>query len=136
MSIPNQLSIKLDWSELDLFGHINNVAYYKYVQASRVNLWKNIGLYQDFLATNIGPILANCNCNFFQPLFYPGQIKIEATVAFVKNSSFGFLHRIFNENGALAAEATDVMVYYNFNKKAKQEIPVWLKNELTNLLSA
>lgn len=31
------LELRIDWSEMDLFGHVNNVAFFKYVQASRVN---------------------------------------------------------------------------------------------------
>ncbi|MCE3258723.1 MAG: hypothetical protein K0S12_364, partial [Bacteroidetes bacterium] len=32
-----EIKIQLDWSEMDLFGHVNNVAYFKYIQAARVN---------------------------------------------------------------------------------------------------
>jgi acyl-CoA thioester hydrolase len=28
--------IRIDWSEIDLFGHINNLAIMKYVQTARV----------------------------------------------------------------------------------------------------
>jgi len=36
---PSKLPIRIDWSEMDLFGHVNNVMYFKYIQASRVNYW-------------------------------------------------------------------------------------------------
>lgn len=32
-----ELNLRIDWSELDLFGHVNNVMYAKYMQASRVH---------------------------------------------------------------------------------------------------
>ena len=38
------LEIKLDWSEMDLFGHINNVAYFKYAQSARVNYLESVGI--------------------------------------------------------------------------------------------
>ena len=41
---PFTLQLRLDWSEMDLFGHINNVSYFKYIQASRVHYWEQSGI--------------------------------------------------------------------------------------------
>lgn len=40
----SRLAMRLDWSEMDMFGHINNVMYAKFVQAARVNYWEMVGL--------------------------------------------------------------------------------------------
>lgn len=32
MSLETNISLRIDWSELDAFGHINNVMIMKYVQ--------------------------------------------------------------------------------------------------------
>ncbi len=41
-----KFEIRIDWSEIDLFGHINNLAIMKYVQSARVNYLELIGLMQ------------------------------------------------------------------------------------------
>lgn len=92
-----ELKLRIDWSEMDLFGHVNNVAFMKYIQAARVNYWESIGLTQIHTSLNKGPMLAQTTCTFLQPLYYPGQISIETSLAFIKNSSFGLTHRILNE---------------------------------------
>jgi acyl-CoA thioester hydrolase len=114
-----KLPLRIDWSEMDLFGHVNNVAYFKYVQAARVNYWEVIGMAADFEATKVGPILLSTGCQFMQPLFYPGNIVVESRVEFIKNTSFGIHHRIINDKGELAAEAHDVIVNFDFNKNTK-----------------
>lgn len=122
-TFPTQVQLRIDWSELDYFQHVNNVAFFKYIQASRVNYWDIIGLTKMHLDTNIGPILASCKCDFKLPLFYPGQITILARIDFIKNTSFGISHRILNHEGKIVAEAQDVLVMYDFNKNEKTAIP-------------
>jgi len=119
---PVKLSLRIDWSEMDLFGHVNNVAYFKYIQASRVNYWELTGLSASFSETKIGPILLSTTCQFFTPLFYPGNIVVECRIEFIKNTSFGIHHRIVNDAQQVVAEAHDVIVTFDFNKNEK--VPV------------
>lgn len=113
------IELRIDWSELDLFGHVNNVSFFKYVQASRVNYWEKSGLYELYLNDKKGPLLAATSCRFLKPLFYPGDITIQIEVSFIKNTSFGLHHLILNEAGELAAEADDVIVFFDYNKNEK-----------------
>lgn len=128
-----QLNIRIDWSELDLFDHVNNVSFLKYIQAARVNYWEQIGLYQEFLKTNIGPMLAETGCKYRKPLFYPGNVIVETRMDFIKNTSFSFVHRIIDNEGDIAAEARDVMVMFDFNKNEKVVFPPELRKKVTDL---
>ncbi len=120
---PISLPLRIDWSEMDLFGHVNNVAYFKYIQASRVHCWELSGLAANFTRTRIGPILLSTGCQFKSPLFYPGNIVVHSRVEFIKHTSFGIHHRIKNEADEVAAEAHDVIVMYDFNKNEKVAVP-------------
>src|SRR6478609_3752156 len=129
-NFPVKLELRLDWSEMDLFGHVNNVSYFKYVQASRVNYWEAIGLTNLYKETNIGAILASTACQFKKPLHFPGNITVQVRLDFLKNTSFGLKHQILNEQGEVAAEARDVMVMYDFTKNEKVEIPEGLRKKI------
>jgi len=120
---PVKLQLRIDWSEMDLFGHVNNVAYFKYIQAARVNYWEISMLSKLFTEMKLGPILLSTGCQFIKPLFYPGTITVASGVAFIKNTSFGIHHRILNEQGHIAAEANDVIVTYDFTKNEKIAVP-------------
>lgn len=130
---PLKLDLRIDWSELDLFGHVNNVAYFKYIQAARVNYWDVIGLSKMYDERQIGPMLVSCNCQFRQPLYYPGRITVETRMKFIGNTSFGFQHHILNETGDMAAEAEDVMVVFDFYNHEKQAFPVSLRATVEQL---
>ena len=119
---PVKLKLRIDWSEMDLFGHVNNVAYFKYIQASRVNYWEKCRIGEMYNETKIGPILLSTSCKFIKPLHYPGNIIVASRIEFIKNTSFGIHHRILNEHNEIAAEAHDVVVNYDFNKNEK--VPV------------
>jgi acyl-CoA thioester hydrolase len=130
---PVKLHLRLDWSEMDLFGHINNVMYFKFIQASRVNFWEHAGFMNRYFKDKIGPILVSSGCQFKKPLFYPDSIMVEARIEFIKTTSMGLHHRILNSKDEIAAEAHDVIVLYDFNTNAKVPIPVELKTTIENM---
>lgn len=133
MQFPISLDIRIDWSEMDLFGHVNNVMYFKYIQASRVNYWEALGLNTIIQAQKKGPILASANCDFLKQLHFPGNIKVQCRMEFIKNSSFGFHHQILNDNGELAAEAHDVMVMFDFVRNEKIPFPADLRAKVQEI---
>lgn len=132
-NFPSKLTLRIDWSEIDLFGHVNNLAILKYVQAARVNYLEAIGLMQSQSEAKIGPILASTGCQFRKPLFYPGQVTVYSKVNYIKNTSFRFQHLIYNEQNEIAAEAYDIIVFYDFIKNVKATIPNELKSKFESL---
>ena len=111
-----KLELRIDWSEIDLFGHINNLAILKYVQAARVNYLEMVGMMQLQSEAGIGPILASTTCQFRKPLFYPGQVMIYSKVDMIKKTSFIMQHEIMNDKNEIIAEARDILVFYDFNE--------------------
>jgi acyl-CoA thioester hydrolase len=133
MEHSTSLLLRIDWSELDIFGHVNNISFFKYIQAARVNYWEQIGLNQSHKQTNIGPMLASCKCDFKSPLFFPGTVTIHSRVDFIKTTSFGISHQLFDQNGQLVAEALDIIVLFDFNENKKQEISTELRTVIETL---
>ena len=117
------LILRIDWSEMDDFGHVNKVMFYKYLQAARVRFWEQIGLYEQYKSEGIAPLLASATVDFKKPLMYPGNVTIQSTVAFVKNTSFGLEYSLLNDNNEIVALGRDAMVLYDFNKNEKLSIP-------------
>ncbi|MFL5754385.1 MAG: acyl-CoA thioesterase [Bacteroidia bacterium] len=130
---PVTLHLRIDWSEMDVFGHVNNVMILKYIQASRVNYWEHIGLTKYMNLHKTGPMLASTNCVFKKPLHYPGNISLHSRMEFIKNTSFGIQHRLLDDRGDLAAEANDVMVMFDFTKNEKANFPIELRRAAEDL---
>lgn len=131
----NELTLRLDWSEMDLFGHINNVAYFKYLQSSRVHLWESLHMHEYHRMHGIGPALAKTECSFMKPLFYPGKIRIEVLVGWIKTTSFQLKHTIYNERNEICATGEDIIVIFDYTKGKKAPLPPEFAEELKRYTS-
>jgi acyl-CoA thioester hydrolase len=124
------LTLRIDWSELDLFKHVNNIVFYRYIQSMRITYFEEMKILENFDELQIGPILRRCACDFLKPLHCPGNVTIKSKLGFIGNTSFGFKYHLFNDDDELVAEGEDVIVYYDFNKKEKCPIPEKFKLKL------
>ncbi|NLX91977.1 MAG: acyl-CoA thioesterase [Firmicutes bacterium] len=125
-----KLERRIDWFEIDFRGHVNNVSFIYYVQEARVEFFHKIGLMQSQAKEKEGPVLASITCNYYRPLFYPGKICVYSRVSEIKNTSFIVNHAIYNDRNEMAAEAKDILVYYDFVKENKLIIPDKLRMKL------
>jgi acyl-CoA thioester hydrolase len=121
-----ELKLRIDWSEMDLFGHVNNVMYAKYIQAARVNFMEKVGIVKSYEEQKLGFMVAATSILFYKPLFYPGNITMKTTVKETKNTSFILEHDIYNQENELCARGEDVIVYFDFNKHEKLMLPTGL----------
>ena len=122
-----RLERQIDWSDLDMYKHVNNVSFIRFLQSGRVNFWEATGLGKTYEETNRGPMLVSTHCNFKKSLHYPGKAIIFTKLAYLKNSSFGLDHIILNDNQEICAEGRDIAVCYDFNKEETYRIPAELR---------
>ncbi len=120
---PLEIELRIDWSDLDVYEHVNNVNIIRYLQSARVNIWEKSGLYKSYKETNRGPMLVSSKVDFKKSLFYPGTITIKSRVGYIKNSSFSLEHIILNAQGETCIEARDVAVCFDFNTEKTYQIP-------------
>lgn len=114
-----KITIAVDWADLDLFGHVNNVAFFKYVQSARVNYCELIGLTALNNTNKLSFMVASSQCQFKKPLLYPNKIIVSCKTTWIKNSSFQLNYLINLEDGTIIAEAEDVLVVFNHQLKIK-----------------
>ena len=124
------LKFRIDWADMDLYGHVNNVAIMKYVQAGRMEFWEKLGLSSKPDDSGFGFVLASTHCDFKASLFYPGNVKIISSLNFIKNTSIGIKHVLYNDVGEITAEAADVLVTYDYHTRQKIAVPDWVREKL------
>jgi acyl-CoA thioester hydrolase len=126
-----KLNLRIDWGDLDLLGHVNNVSIIRYLQAGRVMFMGNIGL-PVFVGMKTGPIEAATEIQFRKQLHFPGDVTVCTTVREVKNTSIVLEHKIYDDAEELAVSAMEVIVYFDFVNQTK--IP--LTDEIRNNIAA
>ncbi len=98
------------FADLDILGHVNNVAYMVYFETGRVAFLEQLG--------GLPPrdrehqptfVLARVAADYIEELYYPGSVDIGTSVRHIGTSSFHLGHGIFRD-GACKAVATSVLV--------------------------
>jgi len=125
-----KLRLRIDWADLDLFGHVNNVAFFKYVQAARVNYCERIGLTSVNDTSKHSFMVASSQCQFKKPLFYPGDLTVLCRVDWIKTTSIQLSYQIHDSNDSLVAEAIDVIVIFDHHQKSKVAVSAELRKEI------
>ena len=117
------IDLRIDWSDLDMYKHVNNLTFIRFMQTGRALFWEATGLTEIYEATHRGPMVVSTHCDFKKSLYYPGTAIVKTKLAFVKNSSFGLDHIILNEDMEVCAEGRDVAVCFDFNLNETYTIP-------------
>jgi acyl-CoA thioester hydrolase len=130
VSLETKITLRIDWSEIDAFGHVNNVMFMKYVQAARLNYVDTLGLMKMHRTHNVGFMVAETNCQFKKELHFPGYINVNTKIVFVKNTSFSLEHTMTNADDEIVAIAKDVLVVFDFTKKEKCLIPEEIRGKI------
>ncbi|MDD2955441.1 MAG: thioesterase family protein [Oscillospiraceae bacterium] len=125
-----EITIDIDWGEIDYMGHVNNLSILRYVQTARVHYCEQVGMMPYQANDGTGPILASIECQYAAPLFYPGKVTVQTAVERIGGTSIIMRHRLFSGDESLAAEARDILVYFDYDKGEKKAVPQALREKL------
>ncbi len=69
-------STHVAWGDMDAFGHVNNVMYYRYVESARLAYIEHTGI----LSADVLTVVASNQCKYLKPVLYSDQLKISARI--------------------------------------------------------
>lgn len=112
------------WGEMDSFGHVNNIVYFRYFESARLAYFERVGFLEEMERSGIGPILATTKCRFKKALTYPDRIRVGATAKDLRDDRFTMLYCIESEAlGTVAADGEGLIVAYDYNEQRKASLP-------------
>jgi acyl-CoA thioester hydrolase len=123
---PFPIVIELDvaWGEMDSYGHVNNVVYFRYFENARIAYLDHIGWLASMMEHGLGPIVASTQARFRKPLSYPDHLLVGAHISELHSDRVTFRYRLVSTKlNAIAAEGEAVVVSYDYRKNAKAPIP-------------
>jgi acyl-CoA thioester hydrolase len=131
---PVVAEVPVVWGEMDAFGHVNNIVYFRYFETARIAYFEKLNV-PEFLARDpVGPILAETSCRFRAALSYPDTVSIGARVENVGEDRFIMRYAVFSHRlGRLAAEGEGVMVCYDYRQNHKASVPAKLRQRIAAL---
>lgn len=113
---------RVAWGDMDAFGHVNNVIYYRYIENARLYYLDHLKILQQDVLT----VIASNQCKYIRPVVYPDILKIGVRVEELRNSAMRMHYLIYSEAQQMVvaeAEAEAVIVCVDCVNMQKTLIP-------------
>jgi acyl-CoA thioester hydrolase len=122
------------WGDMDSYGHVNNVVYFRYFENARVEYFQRIGWWDYMTRTGIGPIVASTQARFRRPVKYPATLRAGAKVVSFAADRFTIRHILVSRStGELVTEGDAVVVAIDYRANAKVPLPEELRRRIEEL---
>lgn len=118
------------WGDMDAFGHVNNVMYYRYIESARIFYMDALSIFEQDVYT----VVETNQCKYISPLFYPDRLKIGVRVEEIRNSAFRMSYLLWSESQQkTVAVAEAVIVCVNKQSMLKAEIPEIIRHKIIEI---
>ena len=121
---------KIAWGDMDAFGHVNNVIFYRYIESARLAYLDQLDILSEPLLT---VVLSN-QCHYLKPVVYPDQLKVGVKVEEIRNSAFRMKYTLYSEEQkSIVANAEAVIVCVDKKSMQKIKIPEYIVDKIKQL---
>ncbi len=119
----HRVPIQIRFNDVDRYGHVNNNAYFAFYDLGKEDYLANV-LRVNYRESDVVPVIANINADFFQPIFYGDKIVVETRIAHIGQKSFTLQQRAVNEKtGLVVCQCATVMVCFSLKEQVSASIP-------------
>lgn len=123
---------RVRFSDVDIFGHVNNVKYFEYYQEARLAFLTSVGRDE----RNLMLVVASVNVDYKRPiLFRPEPYIVESWVTRVGNSSFGMQSEI-RDGDQVLSRAETVLVTWDLETQTSRPLSDLERKILSDVLEA
>lgn len=115
-----KLTVEVPYGDIDAMGHLNNVAYLRYLEWARQKYWLAMRATDDFWQIDF--VVARAEIDYRSSAHMGEVLEVEIHVSRIGKSSFDFAYRVTGEGGRLVAEAETTQVCYDWAARASKPI--------------
>ena len=107
----NAIELPVQWSDMDAFGHVNNVIYLRWFESGRIAYFEALGVPVTLQGPGARPVLGRATVDFRRAVTYPDTIRIETSVTKIGTTSFTTVYRALSKRrGDVVAEGEGIIV--------------------------
>jgi acyl-CoA thioester hydrolase len=116
--------IEVRYGDLDPQGHLNNAKYLTYMEQARIHYIQQLGLWDGGSFMNVGIILADFHITFHSAVQFGQAVRVGMCISRLGEKSMDS-HYVMEDaaNGQVLAEATAVLVAYDYHQSRSIPIP-------------
>ena len=133
-NFPVTIEVPVAWGEMDAFGHVNNIVYFRYFESAHIAYFEKIDFIKFKENIGVGPILSKTSCRFKKALSYPDTVLIGARVTDIEKDRFVIHYRVVSKkNNSVAAEGEGIFFCFDYRKKKKTSLPATLVENIKRI---
>lgn len=117
-----RIDIQVRYSDIDAQRHLNNVAFFSFMEQARVAYVRNLGFWSDDFYSSVGMIVAKAECTYLAPAYLMDTVTVWTRVSHLGNKSFHFEYLLETEQ-AVIAKGQSVQACFDYSTQQTQTIP-------------
>ena len=121
------IEIPIRYADIDAQRHLNNVAYFAFMEHARVQYLRDVGLWQGDDYEAVGMIVAEASCSYRAPAYLGETVTVWVRVNYLGNKSFHFDYLLETGRRTIATAKT-IQVCYDYAHQRSIPMPdAWRK---------
>lgn len=108
---------RVRFNDIDVLGHVNNIAYAIYVETGRADFLRDIGLW--LMGADLQNVIVRTEMDYLREVRYPAHLSIGVAVRHIGNRSFTLGIGLFNGDDCVLV-ASNIIV--RFNAKTRSSV--------------
>jgi acyl-CoA thioester hydrolase len=131
---PIVVAIPIAWGEMDAYGHVNNIVFFRQFESARIALLDAIDFRDPAHNDGVGPILASTQCRFRRPLAYPDTVHVGARVSNLEADRFELQFQTFSLTlQTTVADGSGLVVAYHYEQAQKAPLSERVRQNIARL---
>ena len=131
---PIVVELPIQWSDLDAYGHVNNLAYLRWFENVRAVYAMKVGVSVTPQREGLGAALAAISCKYLRQLSFPGRIVAGARVTRMSIGGITLEFRIIDgQTGVPVAQGGCDAVIYDYAADKPVPIPEHIRTAVEKL---
>lgn len=133
-SFPVVVTATVLWSDMDLYGHVNNAVFFRWFELARMEYLARCGFVASYDRDGVGAILHSTSCRFRKPVFHPDTVEVGTRARDVGADRFTMDYVVWGgAPRAMVAEGSCVVVSYDYRRNQKTEVPPAVRASIEKL---
>ena len=127
-----EMTLPIRWGDMDAMQHVNNAAYFRYMETARIDWLRSIGGMAEKAET--GPVIVNAFCNFYKQLEYPGDVLIKTYASDPKRTTVETWVTMERSDkpGLVHAAGGATLIWVNYAQQKAVDLPDWVRVLVTD----
>lgn len=125
------LTIPIRWGDMDALGHVNNAAYFTYMEQVRVGWLASVGAEALGPGAREGSVIVNACCTFNKSITYPATLRVQIHGGAPGRTSFESYYTLQDaDTHVVYATGTARVVWVNYASGRAIPLPAFVRRHL------